>query len=67
LFLLSALEREKEEHWRIEPALEFHPLYCKEDLVLLNTPCLLFSHRLVTASGGNWGEGGREGRNAEGG
>ena len=52
LFLLAALARGKEEHWRIEPALEFHPLYCKEDLVLLNTSCLLFSHRLVTAS---WG------------
>lgn len=30
-------------HWRIEEsALEFHPLYCKEDLVLLNTSCRLF-------------------------
>jgi hypothetical protein len=63
LFLLSTLARGKEEHWRIESALEFHPLYCKEDLVLLNTSCLLFSHRLVTAS---WGLG-REGRDAEGG
>jgi hypothetical protein len=39
--------------------LEFHPLYCKEDLVLLNTSCLLFSHRLVTASWGHWWEGGK--------
>jgi hypothetical protein len=37
-------------HWQIESALEFHPLYCKEDLVLFTTsydPVYLFSlHRL---------------------
>jgi len=72
LFLFSALLSHTAfpclKHWRIESALEFHPLYCKEDLVLLNTSCLLFFHRLVTASwGGCWGrrgegdaEGGRE-------
>lgn len=38
-------------HWQIESALEFHPLYCKEDLVLFSTsydPVFLFSlHRIA--------------------
>jgi hypothetical protein len=64
LFLFSALLSHTAfpclKHWRIESALEFHPLYCKEDLVLLNTSCLLFFHRLVTASWGAVGDGGEE-------
>jgi hypothetical protein len=67
LFLFSAPHTARcfplfDEQWRIESALEFHPLYCKEDLVLLNTSCrLLFFHRLVTASCAV-GEGRRIGR-----
>jgi hypothetical protein len=52
-------------HWQIESALEFHPLYCKEDLVLFTTsydPVYLFSlHRLerdVIKEGYRGGEGG---------
>jgi hypothetical protein len=68
--VLSALARGKEEegHWVIdESALEFHPLYCKEDLVLLNTSCLLFFfsfHKLVVTASWSWRLG-REGRPEE--
>jgi hypothetical protein len=55
-------------HWQIESALEFHPLYCKEDLVLFTTsydPVYLFSlHRLerdVIKEEGYRGERGGEG------
>jgi hypothetical protein len=70
LFLFSALLSHTAfpclKHWRIESALEFHPLYCKEDLVLLNTSCLLFFHRLVTASWGAVGDGGEKETQREG-